>query len=395
MIDTKKTGRKAGAGVLALVSLAVAALATQAADDHKGAGDKPAAEAKAALTVSVVAPQSTDWRQTLAANGNVAAWQEAVVGAEVGGLRLTEVLVNVGDKVRKGQVLARLQSQTTAAEVAQTRAAIAEAEAMMAEAQANAERARQLQPTGAISAQQIQQYLTAEQTARARVESLKARLKADELRLAQTRVLAPDDGVISARSATVGAVVQPGQDLFHLIRQQRLEWRAEVTAEQLAKIKPGMPAQIMLAGGERVTGKVRMVAPTVDPATRNGLVYVDLPGNGVAKAGMFARGEFELGRARALTLPQSAVLLREGFSYVFRVGPDGKVAQIKVSVGRRTGDRVEITGGLDGNARVVASGGGFLSDGDVVRVVQAPAAAPRVAASPAAATNGAATTTTK
>jgi multidrug efflux pump subunit AcrA (membrane-fusion protein) len=85
---------------------------------------------------------------------------------------------------------------------------------------------------------------------------------------------------------------------------------------------------------------------------------------------MFARGEFEVGAGVALTLPQSAVLLRDGFSYVLRVGADSRVAQTKVAVGRRSGDRIEITSGLDAKARVVASGGGFLSDGDTVRVVE-------------------------
>jgi hypothetical protein len=118
-----------------------------------------------------------------------------------------------------------------------------------------------------------------------------------------------------------------------------------------------------------------MVAPTVDDKTRNGIVYVDMTGNGDAKAGMFARGDFEVGTGQGLTLPQTAVVLREGFSYVMRVGPDSKVAETKVSVGRRVGDRVEITAGLDASSRVVASGGGFLADGDTVRV--ADAAAPK------------------
>jgi len=114
----------------------------------------------------------------------------------------------------------------------------------------------------------------------------------------------------------------------------------------------------------------------VDPATRNGLVYVDLPAPGAARAGMFARGEFDVGSSSALTLPQSAVVLRDGFAYVFAVDAEGKVRQRKVATGRRAGERVEITGGLDAGARVVASGGGFLADGDTVRVV--PAAAPAV-----------------
>jgi len=98
---------------------------------------------------------------------------------------------------------------------------------------------------------------------------------------------------------------------------------------------------------------------------------VTLPASEAARAGMFARGEFEIGSGSALTLPQSAVLLRDGFSYVLRVGAESKVSLVKVSVGRRVGDRIEITGGLDAAARVVATGGGFLADGDTVRVVAA------------------------
>ena len=345
------------------------------AQDGKGDAAKKAAAARPALTVTLVAPQSVDWPQVVAANGNVVAWQEAVIGAEISGYRLTEVLVNVGDVVKKGQLLARVSDTTVQAELAQARAAAAEAEATLAEARANAERARQIQATGALSAQQISQYLTAEQTALARVNAAQARVQADQLRLAQTRVVAPDDGVISARAATVGSLAQPGQELFRLIRGGRLEWRAEVTSEELARIKPGMSAQLALPGseGQRVTGKVRTVAPTVDPQTRNALVYVDLPRDSGARAGMFARGQLELGRAPALTLPQSAVLTRDGFAFVYRVGNDNRVDEVKVDTGRRNGDRVEIVRGLAPSTPVVATGTGFLNAGDVVRVVEAPA----------------------
>jgi RND family efflux transporter MFP subunit len=195
------------------------------------------------------------------------------------------------------------------------------------------------------------------------------------LRLAHTQVLAPDDGVISSRSATVGAVLPAGQELFRLIRQGRLEWRAEVAAPDLGRLRPGMAARVTPSGSKPIDGRVRMVAPTVDPATRNGIVYVDLARSPDARAGMFARGEFELGQGQGLTLPQTAVLLRDGFSTVLVVGADQKVQAVKVTTGRRVGDRVEITGGLDARARVVASGGAFLSDGDLVRVVDMPAAA--------------------
>lgn len=349
---------------------------------------KAAASAASALTVNVTQPQPAALPVQVSANGNIAAWQEASVGTEANGLRLADVRVNVGDVVKRGQVLASFAPDTMRAEVAQTRAAVAEAEATLAEAAANAQRARSLQASGALSDAAINQYLTAERTAQARLDAQRAGASTQQLRLKQTEVLAPDAGVISARSATVGAVLPAGQELFRMIRQGRLEWRAEVAANDMAALRPGMRAQVHVGSGAGSTlvGTVRMVAPTVDPATRNGIVYVDLPTGtlGAARAGMFARGEFEVASGSGLTLPQSAVLLRDGFSYVLRVGADSKVTQVKVGTGRRVGARIEITSGIDASARVVAAGGGFLGDGDTVRVVEAVEASPPAAANPSA-----------
>jgi HlyD family secretion protein len=153
-----------------------------------------------------------------------------------------------------------------------------------------------------------------------------------------------------------------------------LEWRAEVTAAELANLKPGMTAILATPTGGGVKGRLRILGPTVDPATRNTLVYVDLPESALQdglRAGSYARGQFQLGNAGALTVPQAAVVLRDGFAYVFKVTPENKVAQTKVMVGRRQGERIEIVSGLDAAAQVVASGAGFLADGDSVRVVAA------------------------
>jgi RND family efflux transporter MFP subunit len=339
---------------------------------------KITAGGKPALTVMAITPQRVEWPRMLAANGNIAAWQEAVISAEISDLRLTEVRVNVGDRVQKGQVLARLSKDSVEAALSESRAAVAEAAAMLAEAKANGDRARQYQATGFLSAQNINQYLTAEKTALARLNAARARMQAEQLRLAQTAVRAPDAGVISARTATVGSMTQPGQELFRLIRGGRLEWRAEVSAADLGKLKPGVTATLTAPDGARVQGRVRTVAPTVDPQTLNGLVYVDLPlaeAGDALRAGTFARGEFDLGRVRAMSLPQSAVLLRDGFAYVFRLDEQNRVAQSKVAVGQRMGDQIEIVSGIEADARVVASGVGFLADGDWVRVVDAPATA--------------------
>lgn len=362
--------------LLALPGLALAADAAPAA----------AAKARPALSVSLTPLEAAEWTQSLAANGSVAAWQETIVGAEIAGLRLAEVRVNVGDTVKRGQLLALLSASTVQAELAQSRAAAAEGEALWQSARGDAERARQLQSggSGALSAQQLQQYLTQELTAKARLDAATARVDSDQLRLAQTRISASDDGVISARAATVGAVVQPGQELFRLIRQGRLEWRAELPAAELPRLKPGLAVRLQSPDGSTVNGRLRMVAPTVDVQSRLGLAYVDLPASAGAalRAGSFVRGEFLLGQARALSLPQTAVQLRDGNSYAYRVGPDQKVQQVKISTGRRVGERVEVLSGLEASARVVKAGVGFLSDGDLVRVVgeSAAPAAPAAAA---------------
>jgi HlyD family secretion protein len=374
------------AGLAAVLAAGLLASGRSEAEDSKKAAGAASTPAKPALSVAVVQLQRQDIAQRIAANGSIHAWQEASIGSEVNGLRLAEVRASVGDRVQRGQVLAVFAPETVRAELAQVKASLAEAEAMLAEAAANAQRARDLQASGALSAQQINQLLTAERTAQARLEAVKAQSQMQQLRLAQTEVRAPDAGIVSARNATVGAVMGPGQEMFRLIRQGRLEWRAEVTAAELARIAPGMVARLQSPGGAEISGRVRMVAPTVDAQSRNGLVYVDLPAGGnasMAKAGMFARGEFEGGSSPAQTLPQSAVQLRDGFSYVFVVGADSRVAQVKVQTGRRSGDRLEISSGLKPDARVVASGGGFLADGDLVRVVGAGSspAAPAAAAS--------------
>lgn len=381
----------------AIAAIAVAsALAALAQAPAALADDKKPAAAKPSLTVSTVKPQKASLPIRLTANGNVAAWQEAIISSESNGLRLAEVEVNVGDVVKKGEVLAVFAADTPQAEVAQARAALMEAQAAAAEAKANADRARSIESTGALSAQQISQYTTAEATAQARAASARAMLAAADLRLRYTKVVAPDAGVISARSATVGAVAGPGTELFRMIRQGRLEWRAEVTAADLRSIKIGASAVVKAANGSELTGKVRMVAPTIDPQTRSALVYVDLPAQSSKdsgkqppfKAGMFATGQFELGSSEALTVPQQAVTVRDGFSYVFRLNQDQRVSQVKVQPGRRIGDRIEVLSGLAPEALIVAAGAGFLNDGDLVRNAGAPAPGQAAAGvKPAAARN--------
>jgi len=334
------------------------------------------ATARPALTVSVTKPTLTALPATIRANGNIAAWQDASVGAQVGGLRIAEVRVNVGDHVKKGQVLAVFAQDSVLADLAVQKAQESEAVAALADAEANASRARSLKTSGALSAQQINQYLTAQQTAAARVEAARAHRQSQELRLRYTEVLAPDDGVISARQASVGAVVPVGAELFKMLRQNRLEWRADVVSEELSRIKTGMPVNVYPAslpkGQPPIVGKVRVIGPTVDAQARTAIVYVDLPvlvdDEPPVRAGMFATGTFNLGDSQGLTVPQESVVMRDGFSYVFKIVADQRVEQVRVQIGRRVGVRVEVLSGIADSDTIVEAGAGFLTNGDLVSV---------------------------
>ncbi len=359
----------------ALLTLTLGLTACQPAAETPPAGEgaqaaPAAAAAKPAMTVTVTRPASESLSVGLQANGNVSAWQEASIGAELNGLRLAAVNVNVGDVVRKGQVLATLAGETTQAESLQAKAALMQAEASFENAKADADRARAIQDTGALSQSQIAQYLTAEKVARAQWEAAKAAYGATQVRLANTRVLAPDDGVISARAASVGAVVGAGQELFRLVRGSRMEWRAEVTPSEVGRIRVGQKVRVTAATGTELAGTVRAIAPSADAQTRNVLVFVDLPRHNDLKAGTFAKGQFELGQSSALTVPAPSVVVRDGHNYVFVIGADSKASQRKVRTGRRVGERVEVLDGLKADESIAVQGAGFLNEGDLVKVAK-------------------------
>ena len=354
----------AGAGWFFSRSAAPTANPSPSASGPKNVANAP----RPALTITAEAPQRRSLAEQLAANGDIAAWQEASIGADVNGLRLAQVRADVGDRVQKGQVLAVFDADLVEADRAQARAGLAEAEAALIDASGNADRARAIAPSGAMSKQQVNQYLTAEKTAQARVKAARALVESQDLRLKHTQVLAPDSGVISARNATVGAVAAPGAELFRLVLRGRLEWRAEVTAADLARLNPGLSARIALPGGGETRGTLRQLAPTVDPKTRYALAYVDLPAGSAARAGMFAQGVFELGETGALTVPQEAVVMRDGFAHVLVVGADRRLSLKRVQTGRMVNNRIEIKEGLLPDQTVAVRGAAFLNDGDLVQI---------------------------
>ncbi|MCD9004971.1 efflux RND transporter periplasmic adaptor subunit [Luteimonas sp. XNQY3] len=338
----------------------------------------PPAPSLASLSVTAMAPRDVQWARTIEASGVVAPWQEAIIGAQTSGLSIARLEVAVGDVVQRGQLLARFDTATLRAEAAQLVAALTQAQGVAAQADANRTRALQLQDSGGISEQEVQRYVTEAITAKAQVAAAQAQLAAKRLQLRQADVVAPDDGVISDRTATLGAVANNGQELFRLVRQGRLEWRGEFTATQIASIAIGQDVTLQLAEGRSAKARVRQIAPLLDTRSRLGLVYADIEPGSLARGGMYIDGRIALAPSAARVVPASSVVVRDGHSIVFRLESAGKESRVQaqsVTVGRRQGTEVEILDALAAGERIVAQGAGLLADGDTVRVEQDPSEA--------------------
>ncbi|MBX4904752.1 efflux RND transporter periplasmic adaptor subunit [Rhizobium bangladeshense] len=326
--------------------------------------------AATALTVSLTAPAQRDWPETVPASGWLKPWQEAVIASETSGLRITDVLVDVGSVVTKGQTLVRLSQESVLADLRKQEAAVATAKASLSKAKANADRARQLQPSGALSDEKIVEYLADEQTATASLASEEAALDSEKIKLAQTTITAIDDGLITSRSADLGAVVSAGTELFRMVRQQRVEWQAEVSSRYLPRISQGLSVKVNGPEGHAIEGKVRLVGPSVSTDTSRAIVYVTLPADTRPRTGLYVTGNIELQTSPALTVPETAIVFRDGISYVFTAGEDQRVQRLRVETGRRNNGEVEIVSGIDQTSKVVASGGAFLSDNDLVKIAE-------------------------
>ncbi len=306
---------KAGKNRITKITLALAFLVLAGGMVAVARGAKPEQKAapgavRPALTVRTTSLQPEKWARTLMATGSILPWQEAIISAQVQGLRIADVRVSIGEHVEQGDVLVTLDNLARPAE--------------------------------------------------------------GDTHSVQARIVAPDSGIISAASATVGSMSQPGMELFRLIRKGRLEWRADLTAEELMLLRKGMAAEVTLGEGRIIKGVVRAISPSVNPQTRNGYALVTLADSAGIVAGAFARGTFDLsgGKRMLASLPQASVMQRDGRNFVLVVGADNHVQERTVAVGQRNGDRVEIKSGLKADEAVVERGAAFLTDGDVVHVVK-------------------------
>jgi RND family efflux transporter MFP subunit len=369
-----------------LVLALVAALALTACS-----GESPdtsdAAASSSAMAVTTAPVEMRDLARNVLVSGALAPVEEMQLGVEVSGLRVTDLLVDVGQQVRQGQVLLRLDRRMLDSELAQAEAGLREAEAGAALARANLVRGENLVRERYISATQLDELRAARTQSEARVGTARAGRDAAALRRSFAELRAPADGIVSKRLVQPGQVVAAGGELLRLIRDGRLEWRAELPVAQLAAVKPGDRIELRGPGGSVVEGRVRAVSPGVDATTRTGTVYADLPDPKGLAAGAYLEGRIDTGRARVATVPTAAVVLREGFATLYSVetkaGASVARAQ-RVRTGARSEGVVELLDGPKPGQRVVVKGAGFLADGDAVRVVQA-TTAPATSDAPAGA----------
>ncbi|MGO9931752.1 MAG: efflux RND transporter periplasmic adaptor subunit [Steroidobacteraceae bacterium] len=358
----------AGAGAIVVTAIVLVVATTT----HEGRADATRAETNAAalrpsLTVTTAKAERSVLPAVIEASGAIAAWQEASISARVAGLALVSVDANVGDVIRKGQVLARFDDADVRAEVAKAEANLAQSEANAQQADSYRDRALAVGKSGALSEQSLLQSTTQAAMADAQVAQAKATLVAARLKLAYTAVTAPDNGVVSSRSAVLGVVAQAGTELFRFIRQGRLEWRAELNPAQVSAIKAGLAVNVHLPDGQSATGRVRQLAPTLSSDTRLVLAYVDLDHAASARPGMYASGTIQTAIRDITTVPGESIVIRDGRPYVLRLNGN-EVQQLAVEVGVRQGRLAEIISGVAPGDLVVVRGAGFVNDHDIVRV---------------------------
>ncbi len=344
------------------------------ADSNKTIVDSNQAAANAidnaALAVTLTHPKRQLMPRTITASGVIAPIEDMQLGVELNGLRINQVMVEVGQAVQKGQVLLSIDGRTVRSQLQQANALFEEAKAGVTLADSNLNRGKELQKRKLISAADFDLLQAARVQAGARLTTTSAQRDSAQLQVEFATLRAPDDGVISKRIAQPGMVVMAGAELLRLIRGNKLEWRAELSETDLLKVKKGMQVKLRDPIAGDVVGVLRAASPGLDSTTRTGTVMFNLPNPKNLRIGMFAQGFINVGSSEVLVLPQAAVVRRDGFAYAFVLpAKNSKVARKRIELGDQTDDWIEVRDGLGEIDQVIVQGAGFLSDGDKVRAV--------------------------
>ena len=355
-----------------LIAAAVVAVAVVGLGLAMRGGTKPAVDlASTAPLVSVRQPGRTPFTMTVSFTGAIVARYDMPIGVDTEGGRVSAVLVEVGDHVRAGQVLARLDTKVLAPQVASLRAALEQYRAEAVLAEADYHRAEAIAGSvGALSREEVDKRRSQVATSAARVKSAEAQLAEAEARLGRTEIRAPDDGVVLTRSAEVGQAVTPGGPaLFRFARGGEVEMRAQVAEQDMPRLKVGQEVAVHVTGvATPFPGTVRLLAAIIDPLTRLAEVRVSLKKDPNLRPGAFARAEAKVGSDVRPIVPQTALLSDTRGNYVLIVGADNHVVRRDVRFGGAQPSGIVIADGLDGSERVVTTAGAFLHPGEAVRV---------------------------
>ena len=357
------------------------------------------AEGPKAPSIRVISAESREIAEYVTATGTIEAREEALVGADVAGLKVEELYFDVGDVVKTGDRLARLDSSNTQlqlvqieAQMAQVAANKAQAEAQVVNAEVSVKQAKEaldrvepLLERGVATRAQRDTAQNGYDSAIATLNSAKqsvlvvdsqravlnAQTKQAQLQLDKTDVIAPFDGIILSRSATIGQVVSGSAGpLFRIARDGAFELAARVAEDQLPRLKSGLDANIMLAGHDKaVKGSLRLVRPEVDQNSRLGTVDIALPIDNTIKSGSFAEANIEIARRTGVVIPITSVMYRDRTPYVQLV-VDGRVESREITLGLKDGTGVEVLNGLNADDEIVSRAGTFVADGDLITPVR-------------------------
>ncbi len=342
---------------------------------------KPVAADKGAQApvVTVVIPGRTSVAGTINATGVLAAKHDMPVASVGEGGQVAEVLVNAGDWVKKGQLLAIIDRSVQVEQDANQQAQVRVSEADARLAQSNLDRALKLVDRGFISKANIDQLTATRDAANARVRVSQASLGETRARIRRLSIVAPSDGLVLDRMVEPGQVVGGGTGtLFRIAEHGEMEMRARLSEGDLAHLAVGQSVQVVPAGTtQKYIGHVWQVSPVIDPATRQGLARIQLAYDPAIRPGGFASAGIQSGMVDAPVLPESALQADNSGSFVYVIAPGNKAERRAVSIGLITEGGVTIASGLTGKEKVVLRAGAFLSTGETVQPQLAKAGVPK------------------
>lgn len=342
-------------------------------------------EAERARAVTVARVEQRPIAGALSASGDLIPREEAAVLPEVNGFRVARVLADVGQYVKAGQTLVQLDRTLIQAQVAQAQALAAQADAQAQQAEDQAKRVKDLDGTGVLSQEQIDQRRFQATASRAQARAQAANLRDLQTRAGKLSVVAPVSGLILEKTVRPGDMSSAGGGTpwFRMARDGQIELSAEMSEADLGHIRVGQSATVTLPGGVTAQGRVRLISPQIDTQTKLGEVRVLLPVRSDIRAGGFGRAVFPDASAMALVVPETAVRYDADGASLMTVQPNNRVRRVLVQTGQRGGGYVQLTRSPPAGTRVIRNAGAFLLDNDLIRPVEAAATAAAARPAPA------------